>query len=507
MGKKRVSELITIDKIKTWGIGDTITIKAGTGAGKSYFIKNILYAFAKKNNKRILFLIHRTNCVNQFQKEIEREKKTDVITIMTYQKLESKKLNHKVSFDFSDYEYIVCDEFHYFMSDSAFSKTCDASLNQILEQIFTTKIFMSATGEYMKRYINNIKKIDTIDYELDITYDFIKELKFFNSDESMESYIEEAIERNEKTMFFIQSATKAYELYKKYEKHCLFNCGKSDKHYKYVDTEKIDKMLIDEKFQETILITTTCMDAGVNINDEEVKHIICDVKDIGTLIQCIGRKRQQNDNDKICLYIKTITNEQLGGMKGQLKLKMSKADFLSEHTVKEYIEEYPRSNDYNNIVYHDTVEEDDKGTYKINELMYFKCLNDICDIDLMINEKCGYGKYGYCKFLATKFGFRDEEGYYNYDIEEENNNTLEKYLESIVGKKLFKEEQKELIDKIDLRQNGKQLKSAESFNASFKEQRIPYIIDIPPRKSYRDENGKVKKEKTHWTVYKIVSGI
>lgn len=79
MKVKRVSELISPSEIKTWEKGSVITIKAGTGAGKSYFIKNILYAFAKANKKRILFLIHRSNCVNQFQREIEKANKTDVI--------------------------------------------------------------------------------------------------------------------------------------------------------------------------------------------------------------------------------------------------------------------------------------------------------------------------------------------------------------------------------------------------------------------------------------------
>ena len=44
MKVKRVSELISPSEIKTWEKGSVITIKAGTGAGKSYFIKNILYA-------------------------------------------------------------------------------------------------------------------------------------------------------------------------------------------------------------------------------------------------------------------------------------------------------------------------------------------------------------------------------------------------------------------------------------------------------------------------------
>jgi len=205
---KRVSEEVTIDKIEKWDETDIITICAGTGVGKSYFIKNNLYAMAKRDGNKILMLIHRTNCITQFEEEIIRDKKTDVIDIMTYQRLEYMFLKGSYK-DLSDYQYIICDEFHYFMSDASFSKTTDISLNMILEQLFTTKIFMSATGDYMKKYINEVKGIETIDYKLDITYGFIKKLTFYYTDEYLETYIENAIASNSKTIIFLQSATKA----------------------------------------------------------------------------------------------------------------------------------------------------------------------------------------------------------------------------------------------------------------------------------------------------------
>ncbi|WP_129598455.1 DNA helicase [Anaerophilus nitritogenes] len=504
---KRVSELITTDTARNFADGDVITIKAGTGVGKSYWVKNILYLIAKENNEKILFLIHRVNCVDQFKDEIIKDKKTDVIDIRTYQKLESLYNNQKKIFDFSEYKYIVCDEFHYFMSDAAYNKTTDISLNLILTQDDKVKIFMSATGDYMKGYINEIKKIKTIDYELPIKFDFIKNLTFFNKDETLEKFIEEAIRKGDKSIFFIQSATKAYNLYKKYKKYCLFNCGKSDKHYKYVDVEKIDNMLKNERFDKLILITTTCMDAGVNINDEEVKHIVCDVKDLGVLIQCIGRKRIQSENDKIYLYIKTITNKQLGGMKRQLNTKIDKAKYLKTHTVKEYIEQYPRQNDYNNIVYSDTVEEDDKSTHKVNELMYFKCLVDGATIDTML----AYKQYGYCKYLANLLGFIDDEGYFNYRLIDEDykKKTLEEYLNNAIGKKLYKNDQHELAKTANIKRNGKLLKSAEALNSCFKEERIPFIIDnndknIDWTRKLEDGTENPYRGKKYWMIYKLV---
>jgi hypothetical protein len=261
-------------------------------------------------------------------------------------------------------------------------------------------------------------------------------------------------------------------------------------------------MLVNERFEESILITTTCMDAGVNINDTELKHVVCDVEDIGTLIQCIGRKRIQNNEDHIYLYIKTINNNQLGGKKTQLKLKVKKADFLREHTVKEYIEEFPRSYDYNNIVYDEIVEDENNCTKKINELMYFKCNCDICDIEIMKT----WGEFGYCKYLANKFGFRDEEtGKFNYRlIEEENSKAkLEKYLNHMVGVKLYKEEQKILKDVFEEHGLKTRTLGINTINGYIKDLELNFIVETGKRDSYRDEDGKVKKEKSHWIIGKI----
>jgi len=482
--KLRVSNIITIEEIKLWNLGDCITIKAGTGVGKSWLIKNTLYDIAKSENKKILMLIHRSNCTEQFLDEISRDGKSDIIDIKTYQKLEHKELKEYFN-DLSEYHYIVCDEFHYFMSDASFSKTTDISLDLILSQTFATKIFMSATGDQMKRYINKNKNTETIDYELPIDFDFIKSLSFFYNDETFEIFIDEIIEKNEKTIFFIQSAKKAYDLFNKYKDYCLFNCSKHNKdYYKYVDKDKIKTMLTKEKFEELILITTTCMDAGVNLVDMGIKHIICEVEDTGTLIQCIGRKRIQNDNDKIHLYIKVISNNALGGKETQLKKKIHMAEFLKTHTVKEFILEFPRQYDFTNIVYDEIVNEQNKGTKKINELMFFKCEEDLHEIKIIKS----FGKYGYCEYIKTIFGVK------LYMIIEEQNviNELEGYLDGIVGKRLYKDEQKELIEKIDLKVNRRLQKSYDKLNNGLKMIDLGYMI--LPKKS---------NNKRYWIVEKI----
>ena len=501
--KTTISDRIKVKDIKEWG-NDIITISAHTGSGKSYFVKNALYDFAKANNKKILFLIHRTNCIDQFQMEINKDMKTDTIDIKSYQSLEAQKYKKKLSFDFSPYQYIVCDEFHYFMADASFNKLTDISLDLILAQTNKTIILMSATGDDMKRYINNITKRKTIDYELPITFEFIEKLRFFNKDETMETYIEDAIRTNQKCIFFIQSASKAYELYEKHKKHCLFNCGKSDKHYTHVKEAKIQAMLKNEKFEELILITTTCLDAGVNIIDADLKNIVIDVQDIGVLRQCIGRKRIHSDFDKIHLYIKNISNKKLGGKITQLHKRIAMAEYLEKTDTQQYIEKYGREIDKAYITY-DAVEPDEACQYikKVNKPMLYKTKFDLFNISIMLKK---YKTYGYCKFLTELFGFYDESNNtFHFEIEEEKykQDDLNNYLNSLVGVEMLQViDRKEIIEKINVKSNGRLLKKLDNLNGALEEQNIPYrIVEFS---TSRMIDGKQKRYPNAWKVIELV---
>jgi len=418
---------------------------------------------------------------------------------MTYQKLEYMYLKKNPK-DLDEYQYIVCDEFHYFMGDAAFSKTTDISLDLILSQSLATRIFMSATGDHMKTYINDIKGKETIDYDIPITYDHINSLTFFYNDDTFDELIEEAIEKNQKVMLFIQSARKAYELYKKFKKYCLFNCSKNNKdYYKYVNKAKIKEMLIKERFEEQILITTTCMDTGVNIKDLDLKHIICDVEDTGVLVQCIGRKRIQTEDDKFDLYIKTINNKSLGSKTTQLNKKLKMAEFLKTHTVQEFINEYQREYDTSNMVYDAVVREKNRGTKKVNGLMFYKCNTDKEEIIKILE----FGRVGYYDYIKELFGMEE------YRILEEDNKTdeLVKYLDRIINQKLYKPEQKDLIENIDIRdKRGRIQKSISIFNAYFDENKLSYIIksDTNNNKKLEDGTSNPYYRKVYWIIYKFL---
>ena len=484
----RVSELITCDTIRQWSVNDTISITAGTGAGKSYWVKNILYLIAAEQKEKILFLIHRSNCINQFQNEILKDNKQDVIDIMSYQKLEAHYLKYNEHLDLREYKYIVCDEFHYFLSDATFNKSTDLSLNNILDQK-AIKVFMSATSGAIEGYLTRFKNIELVKYELPIKFDFINKLCFFNKDITNETIINYILnETNDKAIIFINSAEKAYRLFKKYEENAIFNCSQNNsKHYKYVDKDLIDDMLANEKFDKRILITTSCLDAGVNLIDDKLKYIVInDIFDIEVIKQMIGRKRLKNKDDYINLYIKSYNNNQLGGIKTKLTKRIERANYFKKYGSEKYIDKYFKDNDRDNIIYDTNTENGFKKV--LNELMYYKLVCDIVNIAAIQMNKSG--KYlGFNIYVSNCLQYKD-----NYIfIEEENTKmNLNEYLEMLIGEKLDKDKQKELIDMIDLKVNGRKQKSYNKLNEGLKMLKLPYIII--PKKS---------NNQRYWIIEKI----
>uniref|UniRef100_UPI00260EA1BC DNA helicase n=1 Tax=uncultured Clostridium sp. TaxID=59620 RepID=UPI00260EA1BC len=346
------------------------------------------------------------------------------------------------------------------------------------------------TGQAMKGYINNIKKLETTDYKVPITYDFIKTLSIFKKDRTIADLLEESREGAEKAIVFIDSAKKAYELYEKFKDIAMFNCSKNNAdYYKYVDEAKIQKMLEKERFEEKILITTCCMDAGVNIIDDNVKHILADVKDFGTLIQCIGRKRRKKD-EQIYLYIKNISNQQFGGMKGRCVKLLKEADYLLKNGIDAYLDEYDRAN--TSLIYDKKAEI--KYDKKINEMMYYKLTLDAAEYDYVVNIDKNYTKY-----LIRKFDFKGRVRV----LEESEGTELEQYLDGLVGSVMLQvKDRKELIEKLDVRQDSKLLKKINSLNSALEERKLMYRIE--EFKTSRIIDGKKKNFKSAWKIMKLI---
>lgn len=480
--KKRVSDVITEKDINSWHNGDVVTISAGCGAGKSYFIKNILYAKAKEDNKKILMLVHRSKCSDQFEIEIETDGKSDIIDVRTYQSIEYS-LIHEYDVILDSYAYIVSDEFHYFIEDSGFNCYTDISFQAIIKCRSAIKIFMSATGETMGAMINKRipkNRINYYNYTIPPDFSHLNSLSFFYQKDTIQALAYKLKAEGKKAIFFIQTVKAAHRLFNEFKDCSLFLCGKSSesgkKYYKDVDEDKITRMLTDQKFEEQFLITTTCFDAGANIIDTDLHTVVIDVKNVSSLIQCLGRKRSQGADDKLDVFIKAVSNKQIGGMRSKRVEGLKQADFLLQNKTRAYVEKYPRDKGFDrfhaSLIYDEPMSKRNKNTCTklVNMMIYEKYKLDISQYDKML-------KSGYVSYIANilRFGNGFNRYYSMYD-----EGDLNSYLEFLAANEavmLTAEDKKPFIEKMNVKHNGKLLKSKNSLNATLTEKKYHYKIE------------------------------
>lgn len=495
MVSKRISEIIGTD-YKNWSRDNLIFIKAGTGTGKSYFIKNVLSIYAKEKKKKILFLTNRDNLKKQILNDIGIYSNIDVLN---YQKLEDNILND-FQFNISDYDYVVMDEGQYFFSDASFSIKTDLFFKKMLSDNSICKIIMTATPRLLLFYFNRNKiKVD-YEYELATNYDYISNITTFSKDECLDNIIAN-IPKDEQIIYF-GSAKKALELSQKFKG--AFICSQyNNEYWKYVNKDELNDIIEKSEFKSHILCTTTALENGVNIKEgTPVKHIIIDILDRDTFMQCLGRKRI-GEGEEINLYFNSYSNnKKINGLKKKISDALEQADFLIQNGEKEYINKnYKQNNTYNRIVDEVWNDSENKSVKVVNECIYTKYKELLLMYKTILGKDKGLAKKPYKCIIANTLGINEDD---ITDIDGKIQvQTLESMLEDIEGKKLFNEEQNELIEFIGLKADGKLSKSRETFNAYFKEKKISYTIEIPKRKSYRDECGKVKKEKSYWVVRKL----
>lgn len=233
--KTMVTDIVTWEDIKGFMPEIPVFISAGTGRGKSHFIKCVLYKEVSERHEKILMIVNRSNISEQFRAELEALRRSNVVEVRTYQSLESlnEKERKEIVDDLEEYDYLVMDECQYFLDDAAFNNTTDISLDLIMRAVNPKKIFMSATGRRVKALIEKLYQVEFECYEIPDDFSHIQTLNFFNTYDDMEMKLEEIIKRGEKSIVFIQKAETAYKFSEKLGETAQFCCAKSNKHCRY----------------------------------------------------------------------------------------------------------------------------------------------------------------------------------------------------------------------------------------------------------------------------------
>ncbi|RPK23993.1 DEAD/DEAH box helicase [Paenibacillus xylanexedens] len=484
------------NEVEQWQQGEIITIEAGTGVGKSYFIKNTLYEKAKREGTKILFLVNRSRLKEQFEHELERDGKSDIISVFLYQEVEARLRRSDVTFK-SEYKYIVSDEFHYFLNDSPFNSDTEDSFKMILSDTTKTKIFMSATADMTIEFFK-FKGIEYRSYNIPHNYRHIKELLFYRDEKVLEKFLSK-IRKNQKVICFTKKAERAYDLHKRFE-DSLFVCSETggSGYKKYVDKEKVKKMLAEETIEEKFLFTTSTLDNGINLRGKDIKYIVCDIHDVDTLIQCLGRKRIIDAKDQVTIVIRNITDKELQAHIREKEKIINPATYLMQYGVIKYIEKYPKH--YKNPIIYDKLSTNKDGYGKVvNEIRYFKETYDKKFYENMLLEESGYMNYIKNKLQQSSYVFLDE--YHE-------KSTINDYLDELMEKRLYKQEQDILVKKVGLKDaRGRLQRSPEVINPYFDNNDIPYkIIDknIDQNRKLPDGTKNTNFKKSYWTIVKYI---
>lgn len=492
----RVSDIIPLSEVEKWKADDIVLVNAGTGQGKTTFVKEVLIEYCKQNDKTILFLVNRIALKKQTKKDIEKKERNLIrnVRLTSYQAITRLLLKNK---SIAQFDYIVCDETHWFFSDALFNNTTDLMWNWLFSNNSSIKVLMTATAILPKKYIKEVAKKKVKEYKLNTNYNkFIKSLYFYKNDKTIEQILFN-LPKGEKAIYFC-GAEKAYKI-SKLLPDAKFYCSENNKLYKYADKNTFKSIIENMKFDCLILCTTSVLDNGVNFLDTSIKHIIIDYFDLDEIQQMIGRKRLlSDDSDNFILYIRNRTNADLNRILNTKNYQLRQAEDLEDNGEIEFTNKYFKKSVNTTI---DTYTGEDNQIHrKVNKMMYTKIQNLIEQLQKMLKRK----KEGYKYAVITRLKYNKKNV---IDLDSElDGSILQEYLDSLIGVKLFKEEQKRfkafLTTSDDLFNPAKTDHNSlgiNSINGYFRDNGLAYVVESNIENSRKSDNYK----KTYWMIGKI----
>ena len=483
MAKQYVSDIIG-DEYKEWKKGDIILIKSPTGTGKSEFIKSRLIKWCKTNKKSMLLLSNRDMLKQQQKHDTYSDIRNGFFHNIQLSLYQSPKE------EITNYDYVVCDECHYFFEDSSFNRETDIIYKKVKDYPEGIVILLSATPDIIEGRLKG---------KISFIYDLVSDVNNYSlykytEKESVREIIRMIREEHpdEKIMFF-SSTEEAHNLSIMFN-DSAFICSKYNKNYsKFIDEAERKRIESQNHFNCNLLCTTTALDNGINIKDKQVKHIILDVFTPTSTVQCFGRKRLE-ENEQISIYLRDYKSNNIRARKNKL------------------FSEYEIYKDYRYLTHEEFAQKHHKFPsqrildlcYDSNQGFYFEVNECIKDWDEYI-----IGFYSSC-LIDSDYYFRricehlriDERKAINIDKEIKQSN-LELVLNKWMGEKIFKEEQVKFIEEIKSI-SGIGLKSLgrKTINGLIEQNKLPYIIISTP------EGGRQsgKRGKHYWSIVIDESG-
>ncbi|MCX9098945.1 DEAD/DEAH box helicase family protein [Bacillus anthracis] len=433
--------LITEKQLKEMEFDRFYAIYREPGAGKTYTARNLILPYCKKQGWKVLFLTHRNTLKAQVAYDLVEfiEENSKMITIMNYQAIESlvKKLDVDTIKKYFDYQFIICDEAHYFVSD-AWNKQSHLSL-AFLRESKAIKLFLTGTPKPLEK-LNKMLDVKIFDTPNKSIHN-LKELLFFKNMKDFDEHFNSSLEQeNKKALLFYGNGHHAWNDVEKKYKNSAFICSKTHELSQYTSDEELNNIVEKTNFNCQILCTTSVLEAGINIEDKNVE-LVGSIRpySVHGIVQQFARVRKS----KIIGAVVEPHYQAIRSWKEEAEKELelirhvesscSISDYMKINRLNFNNEDCPPwitvKIDFDNVFV--TI------SYRINELYVMKLKDTIWQCEFIM-------KHGYLQLLSQYY-----EDVKIMDASKQlMNNKMIEYLKSFEGVPMFDEEQKHFINKL-----------------------------------------------------------
>lgn len=421
MSKIYINDEIKDDIIEKLKPGRNYLIGAEPGSGKTTWVEETLLPHCIKNQKKVLFLCHRKSLRNMIIKDLEKyDYDMYFVNIMLYQELEQRLLHKNF---INEYDFIVCDEIHYVVTDASFNRNTELVFDMLNEKESSVNIFLTGTPNPLLHCkwdnpYKTLRKPNRKNHNVKNVY-LCREQKF-------KWMLYKRLENNEKLIMFVSNAKEGKETVDNLKLDgydARFICSDTNKLNKYSDKD-IKKQIEDaQQFDCQIVVMTSVMNTGISIKDGKITTIFLHgINSITDIHQSVARVRINDDVEKINVVIMKPKNVSLA-----TRIRVLENDLLYIDDVEQWEQKNKRSQ-VPYFVYRD------KGEFKINQMTVAKYRNDYKELNDMIRA------YGLKRVLKNMF---PKTNIIDVDLNDVKGDVIEQ-LEKIIEKPLDKSEQERI---------------------------------------------------------------
>lgn len=535
-----VSEMIG-DNWNYWNSINPVFIFTPTGSGKNNFVKDLL----KKTKKNILIISNRIALNLQIKEElVETAQKIwpkfknygsewmkdntnfGGLAICNYQ-----GINAFIEKNSMEYDYVFCDEAHFFAADSTFNLGTEAILNKIVSKFQNSiRVYMTATPEmvwsdickvenniflqkkpfvynhFIGQFVNPLagviqKKVVYISKQ---DYSYVKPFILEDENELLKAINKSG--KKSKWLIFVNTIDVGTKLEIELEQKNIsaaFIHSNKDKigNDNITKTEYTLMLAKNKKFNEKVLLATSTLDNGFSFIDEELNNIVIMSFDKTTFVQMLGRKRHKN-NEPVNLFLVKPMIKSISGIKKRNQEKIDIIYALENNQHQKIIDKYfNTNNDFRLAIKNGFLKIDKNGKVYYNKIAKkVICENVVFYEKILANKDDPYwANKEQLKWLG-KYQDGDSVEQYRFGAPQEK---LIKFIDSYLYRVILGNETLAYISKA--KKNGEKLSeygefiwdfrglynaafgknekspdrlySVKSINDAFTEHKLPYVIE------------------------------